>query len=121
MQPAMRPLRPLSPLRRCGLTLLEMLAVVVILAIVGRIVIPRIQASKRQAHINACYENRALINKAAETYFSNNGVRPTTLAQLAPFLPGAIPRCPVSNRAYTLSPTTGRVVGHNGVGASGGH
>lgn len=109
----------LSP--RQGLTLLELLAVIVLVAIVGRIAITRIQASKRQAQINACYENRAMINKAAENYFSDRGTRPTTLAQLAPYLPGTIPRCPVSNRAYTLSAATGRVVGHNGVGASGGH
>jgi prepilin-type N-terminal cleavage/methylation domain-containing protein len=100
---------------RCGLTLLELMAVVVIIGFIAAIVMPRISASRSEASEKACYHNRLLINSAIERYALDTGDYPTGLADLSvpDYFPEGIPTCPVSGQAYTINGLH-RVDGHAG-------
>jgi general secretion pathway protein G len=100
--------------RHGGFSLLELLAVVVILGIIALVIVPRIDFSSTAAEENACLQNRAEINAAVERYSFENGSLPSALADLntPTCFPDGIPNCPMSGNAYTLSPATGRVTGH---------
>ena len=103
-----------------GLTLLELLAVVVIIGVLALVVVRRISTSAEDAKKNACFHNKAIINKQVEQYNFNTGNWPAnSLADIAVdpnYFPDGIPRCPVNNTAYSLHPTTKRVLGHTHVG-----
>lgn len=100
-------------LRRNGFSLLELLAVVVILGIIALVVIPRINFSAATAKENACFQNKAEINAAVERYYFDNGDLPTLLELDDPaYFPDGLPVCPETGAAYTLDGVTGRVSGH---------
>ena len=99
--------------RRNAFSLLELLAVVVILGIIALVVIPRISFSSATAKENACFQNKAEINAAVERYYFDNGDLPglDDLDDNA-YFPDGVPVCPVTGAAYTLDVGTGRVSGH---------
>ena len=98
---------------RNGFSLLELLAVVVILGIIAMVVIPRINFSAATAKENSCFQNKAEINSAVERYYFDNGALPTLVQLDVPaYFPDGLPDCPVTNAPYTLAPATGRVSGH---------
>jgi general secretion pathway protein G len=100
-------------IRRNGFSLLELLAVVVILGIIALVVIPRINFSAATARENSCFQNKAEINAAVERYHFDNGTL-ATVAQLddPDYFPDGLPICPETSAAYALDGTTGRVTGH---------
>ena len=99
---------------RGAFSLLELIAVVTIIAIIATIILPRASAAKREAQEKACYHNRLLINSASERFSVTTGADPADInALLLPdYFPEGIPVCPVSGNPYTLNPATKRVVGH---------
>ena len=99
--------------RRSAFSLLELLAVVVILGIIALVVIPRINFSAATARENSCFQNKAEINAAIERYYFNNGSLPAlTDLDVPSYFPDGLPVCPETGNAYTLDATTGRVSGH---------
>lgn len=104
-----------------GFSLLELIAVITILAVIALIVIPRITNSASTAKSNACYQNKAEINRAVEEYYFNTGSLPADISALSASFPEGVPTCPVSGAAYFLNATTKRVSGHTGSGKGGGH
>ena len=100
---------------RRAFSLLELLAVVTIIAIIASIVVPRIAVSAFTAKQKANLQYKGDINTAIERYMFDNGAAPTLLSDLenGPYYPGTIPNCPVDNTAYTIDPTTNRISGHN--------
>ena len=100
---------------RTGLSLLELLAVVVIIGFIAAIVVPRISVSRSEAADKTCKHNRALINEAIERYALDTGAYPTGLGDLAvpTYFPDDIPVCPVSGQAYTINGQH-RIDGHTG-------
>jgi general secretion pathway protein G len=104
---------------RSAFSLLELLAVVLIIGALAAILVPRASAARDQAEEKACYHNRMLINSAVERYAVTNGADPADLSDLntPDYFPEGIPVCPVSGNPYTLNPATQRVSGH----ASGSH
>ncbi len=105
--------------QRGGSSLLELLAVVVILGILASIVIGRILVTAKTTKENACARNIAEINRALERYYFDNGVWAGDLTTIAssPEFPDGIPTCPVSGAAYIVDGATHRISGH----ASGSH
>ncbi len=63
---------------RKGLTLIELLLVVIILGALAAIAIPRITTSSVTAKNNACITNIGTLNTAIEMYHADTGsIRPT--------------------------------------------
>jgi prepilin-type N-terminal cleavage/methylation domain-containing protein len=102
--------------RKCrkGFSLLELLAVVIILGVIAAVVIPRISYSSVTAKQNACFQNKAEINSAVERYYFDNGSLPADTSALGAYFPDGVPVCPVSGNAYGLDATTKRVTSHSG-------
>ncbi len=99
--------------RRNAFSLLELLAVVVILGIIALVVIPRINFSAATARENSCFQNKAELNAAVERYYFDNGTLPALTDLNDPaYFPDGLPVCPETSAAYTLDGTTARVTGH---------
>jgi general secretion pathway protein G len=106
-----------------GLSLLEVMLVVVLIAIVASLIMTRIADSTDSAKCRSCQHNRAELNAAIERYGVENGAYPTTLGDLnAPaYFPQGIPTCPVSAAAYSMNATTHRIDGHTSSTVPGDH
>ena len=99
--------------RRSGLSLLELLAVVVILGVLALIVIPRISVSGSTAKEMSCFQNKAEINAAVERYYVEEGTLPAAVANLdTSYFPDGVPTCPITGAAYALQAGNKRVTGH---------
>jgi prepilin-type N-terminal cleavage/methylation domain-containing protein len=86
-----------------GVTLIELLIVVLILAALSAIAIPRISQSATNAKANACYTNIDVLNSAIEMYNADTGDYPDDLSDVsgnATYFPDGAPECPVDNIAY---------------------
>jgi prepilin-type N-terminal cleavage/methylation domain-containing protein len=88
-----------------GFTLVELLIVVLILAALAAIAVPRMVASADKAKVNACHTNIDLINTQIELYRAQNGTAPTLATLFAD--PNSFPdgevKCPFGI-PYTLGP-----------------
>ena len=93
-------------------TLVELLIVVLILAALAAIAVPRIGASAANAKAKACATNIDIINSQIELYTANTGSAPSALTDVTQdtnYFPDGEPECPVLEAAYSLDATTGRV------------
>lgn len=103
--------RTLYKRREHGFTLIEVLAVVVVIGIIAAIALPRFLGVKSDAEEKACKGNMASINVQVERYYTVNGSWPATLATITgdtDYFPDGAPTCP-GGGTYTLSSTTHRV------------
>jgi len=99
-----------------GMSLVEVLVVVLILGALAAIAIPRIASSTTTANQNACDTNIAVINSAIEQYAANNdGVYPVDQAACdadvlgdTDYFPDGAPTCPTTG-TYTYNAVTKRV------------
>ena len=102
--------------KKGAFTLIEILAVVVILGILAAVVVPRVLASSATAKINACLQNKASVNTAVERWYFDNGTWPvaalTDIGTDVNYFPDSIPVCPVDGSVYALDLTSNRVTGH---------
>jgi len=105
---------------RKGLTLIELLIVVIILGALAAIAIPRITTSATTAKANACKTNVETLNTSVEMYKmdSATGIYPATLGALTGdpnYFPDGAPTCPFDNVVYdsSYSTTTHRVSFHS--------
>jgi type II secretion system protein G len=73
---------PVRPEQEEGLTLIEMLAVVLILGIVATIAVPSVTSAIGQAKINATESNLGTLQTALSEYYVSNGSYPSTLSEL---------------------------------------
>ncbi len=97
--------------KRQGVTLIELLIVVLILAALSAIAIPRISQSAQNAKQNACDTNIDVINSAIEMYNADNSGYPSALNDVAgstTYFPDGAPACPLSG-TYSMDGTTKRV------------
>jgi type II secretion system protein G len=100
---------------RKGLTLIELLIVVIILGALAAIAIPRITTSATTAKSNACKTNVDTLNTAIEMYQIDNGSYPASLATItadANYFPDGAPVCPFGT-AYSYDSGTHRVAEHS--------
>ena len=99
---------------RKGLTLIELLIVVIILGALAAIAIPRITTSATTAKINVCKTNVDTLNTVIEIYNVDNDSYPSALTDVTSdvnYFPEGAPVCQFGT-AYTYNGTTYRVPTH---------
>jgi len=97
--------------KRKGMTLIELLIVVLILGALAAIALPRITTSAQTAKENACASNIDIMNTQIEMYKLDTGSYPDALTDVTgstTYFPDGAPTCPLSG-TYTMSATTHRV------------
>ncbi len=101
---------------RLAFSLMELLAVVVILGLIATLVLPRVISGTDVAKDKTCYHNRGEINITVEQYYLHTGNWPATdLSDIGAdpnYFPDGLPTCPVSGAPYRIDGTNHRVVGH---------
>ncbi len=98
--------------KRKGVTLIELLIVVLILAALSAIAVPRISQSATNAKAKACLTNIDILNSAIELYNAENGAYPTDLTTVTSdtsLFPDLAPECPVTEADYTAALVNNRV------------
>lgn len=107
-----RQLRP-----RRGLTLLELVAVVTIVAVLAGIVLPRLVGPREESLRQACFVHQGDIEIQARLWHRKQGAWPATnLSDVGAdpaYFPDGLPLCPLDGTAYQLDATTHNVVGHD--------
>ena len=100
--------------RRSAFSLLELLAVVTILAVIAAVVIPRISSSKLAAQEEVNKQNIAEINAAVERWYFEKGSYPnlnlSDISADVTYFPEGIPVNPVDGKKYKLDSKTHRVI-----------
>ena len=92
--------------RKKGITLIELLLVVIILGALAALAIPRISSSATTAKANTCATNVDIINSQMEIYFAEHGSYPTIVNLFADanYFPDGTPVCAVNPAAtYSLN------------------
>jgi prepilin-type N-terminal cleavage/methylation domain-containing protein len=102
--------------RRLGFSLMELLAVVIIIGVIAALIVPRVISNSDVAKTKSCQHNCTEINIAVEQYYIHNGAWPANdlsdIGADANYFPDGLPACPVSGNAYQLDGTLHRVQGH---------
>lgn len=102
-----------------GVTLVELLIVVLILGALAAIAIPRLTQSADAAKKNTCETNIDIINSQIELYaVDNNNTYPANLEVITnsiTYFPDGPPKCPVTDANYPSALVNNRVdrSGHN--------
>ncbi|MBW8015220.1 MAG: prepilin-type N-terminal cleavage/methylation domain-containing protein [Planctomycetes bacterium] len=104
--------------KRKGVTLIELLIVVLILAALSAIAIPRISKSATNAKAKACDTNINILNSSIELYNADEDGYPTDLTTITGstvYFPDGAPKCPVNDAVYTATLVNNRVdpTGHS--------
>jgi len=92
---------------RKGFSLVELLAVVLILAVLAAVAVPLYVSQRKSAAGRACKANLAAIASAVSAYAIRNGAYPDSIATLVGQPEGlaAVPACPLGG-AYTWTTST---------------
>ena len=99
--------------RTAGFTLLEMLAVITIIGIIASIVISRVSHHALDAKRKSCWQYKADLNSAIESYRFETGGLPANVGVLeGTYYPQVVPKCPITQLDYDIDVTTGRIMGH---------
>ncbi len=91
--------------KREGVTLIELLIVVLILAALSAIAIPRISQSAQNAKANACDTNIDVVNSSIEMYNADNSGYPALLTDVtgsATYFPDNAPVCALAG-TYSMN------------------
>ena len=105
---------------RRAFTLVELLLVVLILAALAAIAVPRMVSTSTEAKINACKTNEDLINSNIELYLVKSGTAAadfdaaalTALFANKDYFPDGAPVCPFGT-AYAINTTTHHITSHS--------
>lgn len=98
-----------------GFTLLELVAALMIIALLSTIGCPNLTRGQSDSKSAACQAHQGNIEIQAELWRHNTGVWPATnlsnIGSDVNYFPQGLPTCPVDGSAYTID-SSGRVVGH---------
>lgn len=86
-----------------GVTLIELLIVVLIIGALSAIAVPRISKSATAAKARLCHTNLDIINTAIEEYRHNMGGYPKDLEEVTrnlDYFPDGEPICPITGKKY---------------------
>jgi general secretion pathway protein G len=97
-------------------SLTELMAVLAILGVLAAIVIPRVNNHQSTSQKAACYANQGDIELQVKLWKRVNGTYPAAnlsdIGANTSYFPSPVPVCPVDGTSYTISTTTGLVIGH---------
>jgi prepilin-type N-terminal cleavage/methylation domain-containing protein len=97
-------------------SLTELMAVVAILGVLAILIVPRVSSQQDNSKRSACYANQGDIELQVKLWKRNNGTYPASnlsdIGVNTTYFPSGLPVCPVDGTAYTISTTTGLVIGH---------
>lgn len=103
--------------RRHATSLVELLAILIVLGLLASLVVPRLFGPSDTAKINACHANKGDIEIQVQLWYRNNGSFPAAnLSDIGAditYFPEGLPTCPVNSTAYTIDTASGEVVGHD--------
>lgn len=106
----------LSKIAHQAFSLTELMAVLVILGVLAVLVVPRVAGHQDTSKRAACYANQGEIEVQVKLWKRNNGTYPAAnlsdIGANTSYFPSGVPVCPVDGTAYTISTTTGLVIGH---------
>lgn len=89
---------------RSGVTLIELLIVVLILMAFSAVAVPRISQSAVKANRRSCATNIAILNSTLERYYVTNSIYPANLRDVSEdttYFPDGPPECPINNNPYS--------------------
>lgn len=102
--------------KRHGLSLLELMATVALLALLAAVIVPRLAGRRQDANRNTCHTQRGLIELEVQRWRTNTGSYPAAdLSDIGAdhdYFPEGLPACPVDGTTYTIDRTDGLVIGH---------
>jgi prepilin-type N-terminal cleavage/methylation domain-containing protein len=105
-----------KPQQITAFSLMEIMAVLVILGILAAVMVPRMSAHQDKGKKSACYANKGDVELQVKLWKRNKSSYPVAnlsdIGADASYFPGTLPVCPVDGTAYTIDTTTGRVIGH---------
>jgi len=107
-----------APLRKhSGYTLMELLAVLLLLGILAGWVLARTSSHTAGAKKRACELNQGEIELQIRLWRRNTQSWPTAgltdIGANPAYFPQGVPTCPVDGTPYTIDTTSGQVIGHN--------
>jgi type II secretory pathway pseudopilin PulG len=92
------------------------MAVVAILGVLAAVIVPRVLGHHSNAKRAACLANQGEIELQVKLWRRTNGSYPvanlSNIASNAAYFPEGLPICPVDGTPYTISTTSGLVIGH---------
>ena len=103
-----------------GVTLIELLIVVLILGALAFIAVPRLTQTSQNAKEKACSTNLDIINSQIEVFFIETGAYPSDITQITEnlnYFPDGPPECPLEG-TYSLNSQNRAVCDHSSGGGS---
>ncbi len=93
-----------------GFTLLELMAVVLVLGILVSIAVATYRITTVKAQLVTCQTNQQVLNQAVLVFEQQNKTLPDDIEDLRPFVKAQSPtQCPTDGRSYILNKLTGQV------------
>ena len=103
-------------MHRKAFSLLELLAVVVILGVIASLAIPRFSNCCSDSRRKTCYMNKGDLEVQVQIWRRNQGSFPAAnlsdIGSDPSYFPAGLPTCPVDGSSYQIDSVTHTVVGH---------
>lgn len=101
---------------RGGISLIELLAACLLIAILAAVILARLNSNSADARKKTCYVNKGEIEVQVQLWYRNKNAWPATnlsdIGADTAYFPSGLPTCPVDGSAYTIDSTSHQVMGH---------
>jgi prepilin-type N-terminal cleavage/methylation domain-containing protein len=102
---------------RRAFSLIEVLAVIVIMGVMAVLIVPRFGGQTSNAKKNACAVQKGNIEVQAQLWYRNKGSWPAAdLADIGAdpqYFPDGLPSCPVDGSSYEFDGSRAQATGHS--------
>jgi prepilin-type N-terminal cleavage/methylation domain-containing protein len=102
--------------KKRGLSLMELMATVAILAVLAAMIVSRVAGHRDSAYRNTCHAQKGEIELEVQRWRTNTGSYPAAnlsdIGADTDYFPEGLPICPVDGTTYTIDTIDGLVSGH---------